>query len=78
MVRTSRCGRDNPGSNPGHGKLFFCLFFLDKNGVKYYPSLLSFCVTMKGTEHYSYSSLDDDSCITALIYMSLLSLSKVD
>ena len=26
VVRTSRCGRDNPGSNPGHGILFF--FFL--------------------------------------------------
>ena len=22
MVSTSRCGRDNPGSNPGHGILF--------------------------------------------------------
>ena len=21
-VRTLRCGRNNPGSNPGHGKLF--------------------------------------------------------
>ena len=23
VVRTSRCGRDNPGSNPGHGRNFF-------------------------------------------------------
>ena len=23
VVRTSRCGRDNPGSNPGHGIYFF-------------------------------------------------------
>ena len=22
VVRTLRCGRNNPGSNPGHGKLF--------------------------------------------------------
>ena len=28
MVRTSRCGRDNPGSNPGHGKFFFFFFHL--------------------------------------------------
>ena len=39
VVSTSRCGRDNPGSNPGHGKccdrrcpgtaeLFFFFFFL--------------------------------------------------
>ena len=21
VVRTSRCGRDNPGSNPGHGSM---------------------------------------------------------
>ena len=26
VVRTSRCGRDNPGSNPGHGRLFFFFF----------------------------------------------------
>ena len=26
MVSTSRCGRDNPGSNPGHGKIFFGVF----------------------------------------------------
>ena len=24
VVSTSRCGRDNPGSNPGHGSPFFC------------------------------------------------------
>ena len=31
VVRTSRCGRDDPGSNPGHGRfptIFFFLFFL--------------------------------------------------
>ena len=22
VVSTSRCGRDNPGSNPGHGKVY--------------------------------------------------------
>ena len=26
VVRTSRCGRDNPGSNPGHGIFSFFLF----------------------------------------------------
>ena len=25
-VRTLRCGRNNPGSNPGHGTLFLSLF----------------------------------------------------
>ena len=24
MVSTSRCGRENPGSNPGHGKVGLC------------------------------------------------------
>ena len=24
VVSTSRCGRDNPGSNPGHGKVCEC------------------------------------------------------
>ena len=24
MVRTPRCGRGNPGSNPGYGNLHFC------------------------------------------------------
>ena len=31
VVSTSRCGRDNPGSNPGHGILslyFFLCFFI--------------------------------------------------
>ena len=23
VVSTLRCGRNNPGSNPGHGKMFF-------------------------------------------------------
>ncbi|KRZ15371.1 hypothetical protein T11_8139 [Trichinella zimbabwensis] len=23
VVRTLRCGRNNPGSNPGHGKTFY-------------------------------------------------------
>ena len=28
VVSTLRCGRNNPGSNPGHGTfLFFLLFF---------------------------------------------------
>ena len=26
VVRTSRCGRDNPGSNPGHGIFFMCIY----------------------------------------------------
>ena len=29
MVSTSRCGRDNPGSNPGHG--IFCAFREDSD-----------------------------------------------
>ena len=27
VVRTLRCGRSNPGSNPGHGSDFFFFFF---------------------------------------------------
>ena len=27
-VRTLRCGRNNPGSNPGHGTFFFLLLVL--------------------------------------------------
>ena len=27
MVRTLRCGRNNPGSNPGHGRFFFSFPF---------------------------------------------------
>ena len=27
-VRTLRCGRNNPGSNPGHGTLPFFFFFV--------------------------------------------------
>ena len=27
VVRTLRCGRSNPGSNPGHSTLFFLFFF---------------------------------------------------
>ena len=26
VVSTLRCGRNNPGSNPGHGTFFFFLF----------------------------------------------------
>ena len=26
VVRTLRCGRSNPGSNPGHGSFLFVLF----------------------------------------------------
>ena len=36
VVRTLRCGRNNPGSNPGHGSggsstcgIFFFLFFIN-------------------------------------------------
>ena len=25
-VRTLRCGRNNPGSNPGHGTFLFCFY----------------------------------------------------
>ena len=28
VVRTLRCGRSNPGSNPGHGTFFPFLFFI--------------------------------------------------
>ena len=28
VVRTLRCGRSNPGSNPGHGKVNFFVFFV--------------------------------------------------
>ena len=31
VVSTSRCGRDNPGSNPGHGIEHFKLHILGKN-----------------------------------------------
>ena len=27
VVRTLRCGRSNPGSNPGHGSDFFPIYF---------------------------------------------------
>ena len=30
VVSTSRCGRDNPGSNPGHGITFFFIAFFSK------------------------------------------------
>ena len=33
VVSTSRCGRDNPGSNPGHGMLSY-FFIAMKNAVK--------------------------------------------
>ena len=29
MVRTLRCGRSNPGSNPGHGMFCHNTFFLE-------------------------------------------------
>ena len=33
VVRTLRCGRSNPGSNPGHGMLeHFCMTFLGTCG----------------------------------------------
>ena len=35
MVRTLRCGRNNPGSNPGHGNPFF-FFFLFPNASQYW------------------------------------------
>ena len=28
VVRTLRCGRNNPGSNPGHGKNCFHIYLL--------------------------------------------------
>ena len=28
MVRTLRCGRNNPGSNPGHGMICFHIYFI--------------------------------------------------
>ena len=28
VVRTLRCGRSNPGSNPGPGIVYFCLLFV--------------------------------------------------
>ena len=34
VVSTSRCGRDNPGSNPGHGILavfYFCAYIFQPN-----------------------------------------------
>ena len=36
VVRTLRCGRSNPGSNPGHGilKQFFFLLFFTTGGKK--------------------------------------------
>ena len=40
VVSTSRCGRDNPGSNPGYSKFFFPTFeyfYIHKNfGVKFF------------------------------------------
>ena len=30
VVRTLRCGRSNPGSNPGHGVFFMLVFFFSE------------------------------------------------
>ena len=40
VVRTLRCGRSNPGSNPGHGTFFLFVFLL-------FIFLSSFCKAMK-------------------------------
>ena len=40
VVRTLRCGRSNPGSNPGHGTFFLFVFLL-------FNFLSSFCKAMK-------------------------------
>ena len=36
VVRTLRCGRSNPGSNPGHGTLFFRFYSLFYFSHNYY------------------------------------------
>ena len=41
VVSTLRCGRNNPGSNPGHGNVFFFLF----NCLVHFPSVLAFGLT---------------------------------
>ena len=39
VVSTSRCGRDNPGSNPGHGKMIF--FWCDLSNIHFVVLIFS-------------------------------------
>ena len=40
VVRTLRCGRSNPGSNPGHGMLeHFCMTFLGEKSQLRRPGI---------------------------------------
>ena len=48
VVSTSRCGRDNPGSNPGHGinrsqAYIFIIIIFFKNGVLFFFSVFGMC-----------------------------------
>ena len=38
VVSTLRCGRNNPGSNPGHGTCFYKIFFTT-DIVENYPNI---------------------------------------
>ena len=40
-VRTLRCGRNNPGSNPGHGTFFESLFLLEVHPRSFFFSSLT-------------------------------------
>ena len=40
VVRTLRCGRNNPGSNPGHGMFFFFSFFTYVRKINRFDNVL--------------------------------------
>ena len=48
VVSTSRCGRDNPGSNPGAGRffLFFVKFYLPISVIKSLPYTITNNLTL--------------------------------
>ena len=51
MVRTLRCGRSNPGSNPGHGSDIFSVikkkcFFLTQRDFKFITSVSGIVVSI--------------------------------
>ena len=53
VVRTLRCGRSNPGSNPGLGSIIFCCF-----NFHFIMHLLNFIINL----FYTEKSLEKTFC----------------
>ena len=62
VVSTSRCGRDNPGSNPGHGNAFICHSIWVWVFTVWHMNKTS-CILKKSIASYKICADSEKSCL---------------